>query len=161
MSSHTQTHKGYAACPKLDTQCTYTYTTYTIITEPMTWSLTHTQFSSIGMRVKRWLDVTLDELSQPLASTSTVCTGKYTNRLPAYPLTSASSSSIHVKICVARMDDTSNSWMSWVEAMTKQLRFAWETRQRQGSGERESRVTERIRVRKTGWGLMYVHNLKS
>lgn len=54
----------------------------------------------------------------------------------SYPLVSTSSSSIHVKICVARIDDTSNSWMSWVEAMTKQLRFAWGTERGRNWGKR-------------------------
>ncbi len=45
-----------------------------------------------------------------------------------HPLTSFSfSSSTQVRICVARMEDTSSSWMSWVEAITKQLRLAWRT----------------------------------
>ena len=58
-------------------------------------------------------------------------THRHTHRLLSYPLVSASSSSIHVKICVAKIDDTSSSWMSCVEAMTRQLRFACENRQQQ------------------------------
>lgn len=68
----------------------------------------------------------------------------HTHTHASYPLTSASSSSIHVKICVAKMDDTSNSWMSWVEAMTKQLRFAWETNRdrKWGNGEAAGRESK-------------------
>lgn len=61
-----------------------------------------------------------------------VCTNTH-----SYPLVSTSSSSIHVKIWVAKMDDTSNSWMSWVEAMTKQFRFACEPQRgrKRGKGD--------------------------
>lgn len=51
------------------------------------------------------------------------------NDCETHPLTSVSaSSSIHVSTWVARMEDTSSSWMSWVEAITKQLRLAWKTK---------------------------------
>ena len=111
------------------------YTAYTALTEPITLSHAHIQFSSVDLRVRgemmlHWMNPR--SLNKYSIHTQT---DTQTHRLFSYPLASASSSSIHVKICVAKMDDTSSSWMSWVDAMTKQLRFAWERETETGNGQ--------------------------